>query len=75
VIESSRFLGYASALSDGDASYLLWIIGLLNFMTWAMGLSVGLRESKWYRWLNIAALLALPCLLLVGMVVSMIPSA
>lgn len=75
LIAHSTFLGYAAALSDGEASYLLWIIGAITFAAWAVGLRGGAWNRKWYRILHGVALLALPALLLVGMVVSMIPPA
>ncbi|SAL19819.1 hypothetical protein AWB74_00697 [Caballeronia arvi] len=75
MIANSGFLGYASMLADGDAAYLLWIIGALSLFTFVAGLGEEVRTSRWYRVLQSVALLALPALLLLGMVVSMIPPA
>jgi hypothetical protein len=75
LIAHSTFLGYAAALSDGEASYLLWIIGATTLIAWAVGLRAGAWNRKWYRIFQGAALLALPALLLVGMVASMMPPA
>jgi len=75
LIAHSTFLGYAAALSDGEASYLLWIISAFTLVAWAVGLRAGVRNQKWYRIFHGVALLALPALLFVGMVVSMIPPA
>lgn len=75
MIANSQFLGYASALADGDAAYLLWIICAVTSITLVLGLRQKAWESRWYRALHAVALLALPVLLLLGMVVSMIPPA
>lgn len=75
LIAHSTFLGYAAALSDGAASYLLWIIGAITFVAWAVGLRARVWNRKWYRVVQGVALLALPALLLVGMIASMIPPA
>jgi hypothetical protein len=71
----SQFLGYAAALSDGPAAYILWIIGALTLSTWLVGLSAGVRRSRLYWVLQTAALWALPLLLLGGMAASMMPPA
>jgi hypothetical protein len=44
-------------------------------IAWAVGLRAGAWNRKWYRIFQGAALLALPALLLVGMVASMMPPA
>lgn len=75
LIANSEFLGYAAALADGAAAYLLWGIGTFSLLVWLVGLNRAYREGQWYRFLRAAALLALPVLLLIGMVVSMIPPA
>ncbi|KXV03930.1 hypothetical protein CR51_15335 [Caballeronia megalochromosomata] len=75
MIADSEFLGYASVLADGDAAYLLWLIGALSLVAFVAGLRKEARSSVWYRMLQAVALLALPVLLLLGMVVSMIPPA
>ena len=75
LIANSQFLGYASALADGDAAFLLWTIGAVTSVTFVLGLRQRSREVRWYRALQALALLALPVLLLVGMAVSMIPPA
>jgi hypothetical protein len=75
VIAHSTILGYAAALSDGEAAYLLWIIGALSSIVWALGLRATVRNHRWYPLINGVALLALPVLLLVGMFASMAPPA
>lgn len=75
LIARSAFLGYAAALSDGDGSFLLWIIGAATLLAWAVGLRTEARGRKWYRIYVGAALLALPALLLLGTITSMIPPA
>lgn len=75
MIANSEFLACASTLADGDAAYLLWSIGALALFTFVVGLLRRVRNSRWYRLLQSVALLALPALLLLGMVVSMIPPA
>lgn len=67
--------GYAAALADGEASYLLWMIGALNFLAWVISLRPGAQDCGGYRLFRSVALLALPVLLLVGMVVSMLVPA
>jgi hypothetical protein len=71
----SGFFGYAAALADGEASYLLWIVGAFALLTWLVGLNKRLRNKAWYRAMQAAALLALPALLIVGMAASMTPVA
>lgn len=68
-------LGHTAALSDGEASYLLWIIGVLSVVVWVLGFRPSVRNHRWYALINGAAFLALPALLLIGMVVSMMPLA
>ncbi|CAB3781973.1 hypothetical protein LMG27177_01133 [Paraburkholderia fynbosensis] len=75
MIAHSQFLGYAAALADGEAAYLLWAIGGLTLLTWAVGLSKKAGVRGWYRVMQAVALLALPVLLIIGMVASMIPVA
>lgn len=75
LIANSKFLGYAAALADGESAYLLWIIGIFSLLVWAISFRNKVWETRWYRLLRSAALLALPVLLLIGMVVSMIPPA
>lgn len=75
LIANSELLGYASMLADGDAAYILWFIGALSLVAFLAGLRSEARSSRWYQILQSAALLALPALLLAGMVVSMIPPA
>lgn len=75
LIDHSTFLGYAAALSDGEASYLLWIVGAITLVAWAVGLRAGAWSKKWYRIFHGMALLALPALLLVGTIVSMMSPA
>lgn len=75
MIASSTFLGSASGLADGDAAYLLWIIGVLSLVVFLVGLRKGAPSTWWFRVLQSVGLLALPALLLVGMIVSMISPA
>ncbi|MCG5074087.1 hypothetical protein [Paraburkholderia tagetis] len=75
MIASSAFLGAASALADGDAAYLLWIIGFFSIVVFLVTLRTGASIPRWLRVLQSVALLALPALLLLGMVVSMFPPA
>ncbi|NIF53019.1 hypothetical protein [Burkholderia sp. Ax-1724] len=75
MIASSAFLGSASALADGEAAYLLWIIGVFSIVAFLAGLRKGAGRARWVRTLQSVGLLALPALLLLGMVVSMIPPA
>jgi len=75
LIASSAFLGSASALADGEAAYLLWIIGVFSVVAFLVGLRKDAGSTRWVRTLQSVGLLALPALLLLGMVVSMIPPA
>lgn len=72
---NSNFLGYSAALSDGAAAPLLWTIGAFSLLIWAVGLRSEVWQTRWYKLFQSVALLALPALLLVGMVASMIPPA
>nr|WKF58330.1 hypothetical protein HUO10_002828 [Paraburkholderia busanensis] len=69
----AQFLGYAAALSDGVAAGILWSIGALTLLTALIGLNTKTRTSRWFALLQTVALLALPALLLIGMVESMMP--
>lgn len=75
MISWREFSGNLAGLADGDAAYIVWSLGTLSLLAWAAGLRHNARGTRWVSLLQTIALLALPVLLLVGMVTSMIPPA
>jgi len=75
LINNSWFLLFAWFLSQSDVAFPTQSIGIFSLIVFLIGLRSKTRNSGWFRRFQSVALLAMPVLLLIGMIASMIPPA
>lgn len=66
---------YFALLSDGDASFILWIVATIQTIIVLVGAFRTVVAFRWYRWMMIGALLLLPIVLGIGTYFALQPVA